>query len=381
MDEENKTNKANDKEKDENSNGEPSGSNEPNCAKWTKFDEVVDESEHPIQAESSSPRILAELIADPAKLLGSNDTVKPSVSNANNVAEITVSQSTTANVPPHPPPVDPYARRTTTETEKFRNGKIVCAVYPENTTMAWIVPARFNPYSMPKCLTDERLQLAAEDYVTAMEMITNDYRFRCYCIFYGRLMAFWLSISIFVLIVVLLSQPDGGLSVLLFTMAWIFILFLGIFFVMIIRKQISIGLRHTVQSANKVLIKSDMLSGVEDRGQLSCHKIVILFMYIRTEECLPDIERIIRQRNAAAQPTPITMSNTEIRALATKLVLKYSQEFVKKTSQKRLLFPTRPAEGVSEFLPKHCALSHCLCQFIEKNHFNRSPKKWYERLF
>lgn len=39
--------------------------------------------------------------------------------------------------------------------------------------------------------------------------------------------------------------------------------------------QLNIGLRHCVQSANKLLIKKNLLIGVEDRGQLSCHKVVV----------------------------------------------------------------------------------------------------------
>ena len=36
-----------------------------------------------------------------------------------------------------------------------------------------------------------------------------------------------------------------------------------------------IGLRHVVQSANKILIKHNILAGIEDRGQLSCHKVMV----------------------------------------------------------------------------------------------------------
>lgn len=46
--------------------------------------------------------------------------------------------------------------------------------------------------------------------------------------------------------------------------------------------------------------------------------------------------------------------------------------------QSRLVFPTRPTQGVSEYAPKHCQKNLCLCQYVEKKHFNRKPKKWYE---
>lgn len=72
-------------------------------------------------------------------------------------------------------------------------------------------------------------------------------------------------------------------------------------------------MRHCVQSANKVLIKSGFLAGIEDRGQLSCHKVVVKnekldiyvlcfselmiqihIMYFDATDCFRDIERLIR---------------------------------------------------------------------------------------
>jgi len=62
------------------------------------------------------------------------------------------------------------------------------------------------------------------------------------------------------------------------------------------------------------------------------------------------------------------------------LILKYSQNYVKGIGNRRLRFPSRPGEGVSEFAPKHCAQSMCLCQYLQKYHFERKPIKWYERI-
>ena len=39
--------------------------------------------------------------------------------------------------------------------------------------------------------------------------------------------------------------------------------------------QIRIGLNHVVEKANKILVDRHFLIGVEDRGQLSCHKTVV----------------------------------------------------------------------------------------------------------
>ncbi|KAK6024922.1 hypothetical protein OSTOST_09191 [Ostertagia ostertagi] len=240
---------------------------------------------------------------------------------------------------------------------------------------------RYDPYTMPSILAAEGFTMPAEDFVTAMELITNDYRFRSFSTLYSRLVAFWMTLSIIILLVVLFANSEGGILVMTFCLFWCVMLFAGIIACAIIRKQIRIGLRHCVQSANKILIKNNVIAGVEDKGQLSCHKVVIHMM-----TCLPDIERLIRIEasggavvfGTGAHTAPAKeMTRKEIAEKARHLILKYSQEFVKDTARYRLVFPSRPALGVSDYTPKHCPKQMCLCQYIDKYHFNRPPKKWY----
>ncbi|EYB87120.1 hypothetical protein Y032_0268g799 [Ancylostoma ceylanicum] len=284
------------------------------------------------------------------------------------------------------------------------NSKIIATVYPENTMCSWVIPPRYDPYSIPSILAAEGFTMPAEDYVTAMELITNDYRFRSFSSLYSRLVAFWMTLSIVILLVVLFANSEGGILVMSFCLFWCVMLFAGIIACAIIRKQIRIGLRHCVQSANKVLIKNNMLAGVEDKGQLSCHKVVIHMMWFRLEDCFPDIERLIRieasggavvfggtnpvvndtvskilwvavafpqSRKARCATAPLTMESSSlwriwIEEKARHLILKYSQEYVKDTARYRLIFPSRPSLGVSDYAPKHCPKQLCLCQYIDK---------------
>ncbi|KJH44236.1 hypothetical protein DICVIV_09747 [Dictyocaulus viviparus] len=258
---------------------------------------------------------------------------------------------------------------------RFVNGKIVATIYPENTMCAWIIPPRYDPYAIPSALTAEGHSVAAENFVTAMELITNDYRFRSFSSLYSRIVALWMALSITILLIVLFSNSEGGFLVMMFSFFWCIMLFAGIVACAVIRKQIRNGLRHCVQSANKVLVKDNLLAGVEDKGQLSCHKVVIHMMWFRLEDCLPDIERLIRIEasggavvfGGGAHTAPAKeMTQKEIEEKARQLVLKYSQDYVKSTAKYRLTFPSRPSLGVSEFTPKHCPKQLCLCQFIDK---------------
>lgn len=56
-------------------------------------------------------------------------------------------------------------------------------------------------------------------------------------------------------------------------------------------------------------------------------------MFIRTGECLPDVQRLIRQQNAMAVNGPKQMSHKEVEELSETLVLKYSNNFVKDTTK------------------------------------------------
>ncbi|PAV60057.1 hypothetical protein WR25_19543 [Diploscapter pachys] len=245
------------------------------------------------------------------------------------------------------------------ENPILANGKILASIFPENTHCAWIIPPKYDAYSMPAILAAEGLKVPGEDFVTAMELIVNDYRFRSYATIYSRLVAGWLVLALIIMLAVLFSQS-----------------------------QIRIGLRHCIYSANKVLLKHNVLCGIEDRGQLSCHKVVIHLMYFQVAGCMTDIERLIRieasggavvfgassqTHNAPAKD----LSMKEVEDAARHLVLKYSQGYVKGTVKHRLVFPSRPTQGVSDYAPKHCGQQMCICQFIDEKHFNRKPKKWY----
>ncbi|VDP02971.1 unnamed protein product [Heligmosomoides polygyrus] len=250
------------------------------------------------------------------------------------------------------------------------NSKIIATIFPENTMCSWVIPPRYDPYSMPSILAAEGLTVC--DRI----LITNDYRFRSFSTLYSRLVAFWMTLSIVVLLVVLFANSEGGILVMTFCLFWCIMLFAGIIACAVIRKQIRIGLRHCVQSANKVVLKNNILAGVEDKGQLSCHKVVIHLMWFHVTDCLPDIERLIRIEASGGAVVFGGGGAHTIEERARHLVLKYSQDYVKDTARYRLIFPSRPSLGVSDYAPKHCPKQMCLCQYVDKVCF--SLTKWYD---
>ncbi|VDK47363.1 unnamed protein product [Cylicostephanus goldi] len=151
------------------------------------------------------------------------------------------------------------------------NSKIVATIYPENTMCSWVIPPRYDPYSVPSILAAEGLTVSI--YFVNIRVLSDILSLD---VSRGlRDLAFWMTLSIVILLIVLFANSEGGILVMSFCLFWCVMLFAGIIACAIIRKQIRIGLRHCVQSANKVLIKNNMIAGVEDKGQLSCHKVVV----------------------------------------------------------------------------------------------------------
>ncbi|PAV60458.1 hypothetical protein WR25_10588 isoform B [Diploscapter pachys] len=325
-----------------------------------------------------TPLPTQEMIADPARL-PAGSIFMDSSSFSNQPQSLSDSKSGSASYPGVEEVDVSYLRG-----EKkigggltISNGKILASIFPENTHCAWIIPPKYDAYSMPAILAAEGLKVPGEDFVTAMELIVNDYRFRSYATIYSRLVAGWLVLALIIMLAVLFSQSQGGWPIMIFCIIWCLALFVGFLVCAILRRQIRIGLRHCIYSANKVLLKHNVLCGIEDRGQLSCHKVVIHLMYFQVAGCMTDIERLIRIEasggavvfgaNSQTHNAPAKdLSMKEVEDAARHLVLKYSQGYVKGTVKHRLIFPSRPTQGVSDYAPKHCGQQMCICQFIDE---------------
>uniref|UniRef100_A0AC34GXK2 RNA helicase n=1 Tax=Panagrolaimus sp. ES5 TaxID=591445 RepID=A0AC34GXK2_9BILA len=227
------------------------------------------------------------------------------------------------------------------ETKVLKNGKIIANISPINERMAWIVPPIYNSTKQHPAVASAGLP--QDTYSLVLRQITEDIRFKSYIIGFSRVLPFWIIFSIFILLFLLLTSPDGGFWVML-----------------------RIGLAQLVGEVNKHLLHYNLIAGVQDRGQLSCHKVVIIFMFYESKECIVDIEKMLRIANSTAKPKPILMTHDEMASQCDQLLRAHIQPYIKSFVKRRLLFPTRPAEGVSDFRPKHCQKNHCLCQFVEE---------------
>uniref|UniRef100_A0A1I7T783 MSC domain-containing protein n=1 Tax=Caenorhabditis tropicalis TaxID=1561998 RepID=A0A1I7T783_9PELO len=261
------------------------------------------------------------------------------------------------------------------------NGKVLATVFPDNLVCDWVTPPHYDAYSMPSILAIDVPTLTGEDYITTIKTIVEDYRFKLYSTIYARLIALWMVFWILSLVVTLLLSTKGGWPVMIFCLVWAVFLFVGIYVCAMIRRRIRIALNHVVEKANKLIVDRHFLTGVEDRGQLSCHKVVIHFIRFNVGECTAEVIKQLKIQKSGGcvfggngQEEP---NDESIEREAATLILQYSQEYVKSVVKKRLIFPSKPLHGVSSYAPKHCKTQMCLCQFIDEKKFNAKPKKWY----
>lgn len=128
-------------------------------------------------------------------------------------------------------------------------------------------------------------QLTVEEYVEIMEMLVNDYRFTMYNMCYKRVLMCWITLAFCVLLGLLFSGVTG---ILLFSLGvgWLFLNAVAIFVCMWAKMGLARGLEKCLARVNKQLMKHKILIALDDRGNISCHKIHLCFIYFDSVQCV-----------------------------------------------------------------------------------------------
>lgn len=118
-----------------------------------------------------------------------------------------------------------------------------------------------------------------------MEQLTNDYRFTLYNVCYKRVLVLWVTIAFFVLLGLLFSGING---ILLFSLgvSWLFLNAVSIFLCIWLKYKISSGLEKCLAKINKSLMRHKIAIALDDRGNISCHKIHLCFLYFDSSQCI-----------------------------------------------------------------------------------------------
>lgn len=181
------------------------------------------------------------------------------------------------------------------EEKKFKNGEIIVNIYPLNDSCDWVTPPKFKAHLVPEELMAKCLTMTVEDYVNNMRMLVNDYRFKCYTIFYKRIVALWAALSVSILLGILFS---GWLGAKLFiaAMSWLLGNCLALGVVIYAKKQMIAGLAECIGQVNEQFFKHNILIGVDDAGNYSCHKVNIVFIYFEPKTCVEYLRNNLSDR-------------------------------------------------------------------------------------
>lgn len=118
-----------------------------------------------------------------------------------------------------------------------------------------------------------------------MEILVTDYRFKLYNICYKRVLLCWISLAFFVLLGLLFSGIKG---ILLFSLGvgWLFLNATAIFLCMWVKSLLARGLEKCLARVNKLLMKHKIILALDDRGNISCHKITLCFIFFDPTQCI-----------------------------------------------------------------------------------------------
>lgn len=286
------------------------------------------------------------------------------------------------------------------------NGQIIVTLLPLNDSCAWMTAAKFRPELVPEELMHPSLSLTVEDYVQAMSILVHDHRFTMFNMLYKRLVFIWISLG-FVFLMSLLLSGARGTSLFVGGFIWLIMNAIGVFACLCFKFKLLQSLEACLQSVNAIFFKHNILLGVDDRGHLSCHKINLFFVYFDTSHCVRYLNQMLERTPAngttstAAADPETDIRNIEVeddvviitsasghkntdrdkrvdrsKSRAQRLILRYSQRWVKSFVRKRLDLKVRlhvdssTGHNDSQWThlpPRHCIGSRCPCQFIEEH--------------
>ncbi|XP_003366213.1 vacuolar protein sorting-associated protein 52-like protein [Trichinella spiralis] len=259
----------------------------------------------------------------------------------------------------------------------FENGITIVVVMPLKLTCKVLSFTKFDPNHVPRAILSSKLSITVEDYVTAMELLTNDFRFRLYTVFHQRIIFAWLIASLIVMFCVLFSNARG-LVLFALSLGWSSVIGLGTLLCVIFERMLDQSLSACVATVNRFLVRHNLLLCVDDRGKFSCHKIAILEVAKNVEKLGLKLHR--RQHHLPIPTTPSVSSQVDIVAAPTTAQNKHTQRYCRDLIRQGINLPVVRFQDQTDDMSitvKHCKFALCLCQYLEKCHFQKRRRSLF----
>ncbi|KRX19180.1 Vacuolar protein sorting-associated protein 52 -like protein, partial [Trichinella nelsoni] len=308
---------------------------------------------------------------------------------AGDVAEIEVTVQNVNPLAASSEQQDVSNRPTTTAIgTPLENGITIVVVMPLKLTCKMLSFTKFDPNHVPRAILSSKLSITVEDYVTAMELLTNDFRFRLYTVFHQRIIFAWLIASLIVMLCVLFSNARG-LVLFALSLGWSSVIGLGTLLCVIFERMLDQSLSCCVATVNRFLVRHNLLLCVDDRGKFSCHKIAIVFLYFNLDQCILEVAKNVeklglklhrRQHHLPIPTAPSVSSQVDIVAAPTTAQNKHTQRYCRDLIRKGINLPVVRFQDQTDDMSitvKHCKFALCLCQYLEKCHFQKRRRSLF----
>ncbi|KRY14374.1 Vacuolar protein sorting-associated protein 52 -like protein, partial [Trichinella patagoniensis] len=271
---------------------------------------------------------------------------------------------------------------TTTIGTPLENGITIVVVMPLKLTCKMLSFTKFDPNHVPRAILSSKLSITVEDYVTAMELLTNDFRFRLYTVFHQRIIFAWLIASLIVMLCVLFSNARG-LVLFALSLSWSFVIGLGTLLCVIFERMLDQSLSACVATVNRFLVRHNLLLCVDDRGKFSCHKIAIVFLYFNLDQCILEVTKNVekiglklhrQQHHLPIPTTPSVSSQVDIVAAPTtaqnkenakRLILQHTQRYCRDLIRQGINLPVVRFQDQTDDMS--ITVKHCKFAFIWKS--------------
>lgn len=149
--------------------------------------------------------------------------------------------------------------------------------------------------NIPRVTRHSSFQLTVEEYVQAMELLVNDFRFTLYNVCYKRVLVVWIILAFSVLLGLLFSGLSG-LTLFGLGIGWLVLNAAAIFFSMWLKYKLSRNLERCLAHVNKQLLRHKIVIALDDRGKISCHKVNLCFLYMDSAPCIAHLQTSIDQQ-------------------------------------------------------------------------------------
>ncbi|KHN75770.1 hypothetical protein Tcan_02940 [Toxocara canis] len=209
-----------------------------------------------------------------------------------------------------------------------RNGSIVAEIGPTSSTLSCLSFPQYDTSTVLDALKNLDNPIEENEFRCAVEKISNDSRFKCYCLLYRNIIPVCTTISIVGLLLLCYAIFRDVLLAVFLLMLWSLFSSAIFFFAVLWRRNMRVRISECMRAVNRSLSAHNLVAGIWDYGRWPHRKVVIILVRYRIRDCTPTVERAFFARWAEQGRGRVEIESAERKDRSTQLLLSESNEYV-----------------------------------------------------